>query len=139
MLHSEILDTAVESSADTFMLLSRAVREFESSYRTTLDSCLALGLPLVVCTVYNGNFPDPRLQECIAVALAVFNDVIIRAAVERHLRVIDLRLVCSSPSDYANPIEPSSTGGAKIARAIARAIAEPTHQSGGAHVVAVAG
>ena len=135
MLHSEILDTAVESSADAFMLLSRAVREFESSYRTTLDSCLALGLPLVVCTVYNGDFPDPRLQECITVALAVF----IRAAVERHLRVIDLRLVCSSPSDYANPIEPSSTGGAKIARAIARAIAEPTHQSGGAHVVAVAG
>jgi len=31
---------------------------------------------------------------------------------------VDLRLVCTEPSDYANPIEPSGSGGAKIARAI---------------------
>jgi hypothetical protein len=30
--------------------------------------------------------------------------------------------VCSEPTDYANPIEPSSLGGAKIARAIVRAL-----------------
>jgi hypothetical protein len=36
--------------------------------------------------------------------------------------VIELRLVCSEPEDYANPIEPSVQGGAKIARAIARAV-----------------
>ena len=138
MLNIEVLDTPVVTSAEAFMLLSRAVRQFESAYRATLDSCLALGLPLVVCTVYNGNFPDPALQERITVALAAFNDVIIRAAVERHLRVIDLRLVCASPSDYANPIEPSSVGGAKIARAIVRAVTDSPHQAGGAHVVAVA-
>ena len=137
MLRIELLDTPVATSAQAFMLLSQAVREFESVYRATLTSCLAFGLPLVVCTVYNGNFPDPALQERITVALAAFNDVIIRAAVEMHLRVIDLRFVCSSPSDYANPIEPSSVGGAKIARAIVRAVTEPPH-SGGAHVVAVA-
>jgi hypothetical protein len=32
--------------------------------------------------------------------------------------VIDLRLICSEPADYANPIEPSGPGGQKIARAI---------------------
>ena len=48
----------------------------------------------------------------------VFNDVILRVAVEYGLAVIDLRFVCTEPSDYANPIEPSSIGGAKIARAI---------------------
>jgi hypothetical protein len=40
--------------------------------------------------------------------------------------VIDLRFVCSSPEDYANPIEPSSKGGAKIARCIVAS----TEQSG---------
>ena len=48
----------------------------------------------------------------------VFNDVILRVGIEFGLAMIDLRFVCSSPADYANPIEPSSIGGAKIARAI---------------------
>jgi hypothetical protein len=52
----------------------------------------------------------------------MFNDVILRAAFQQSLAVIDLRLICSEPSDYANPIEPSGSGGAKIARAIAAAL-----------------
>jgi hypothetical protein len=52
--------------------------------------------------------------------LTVFNDAILRVAFENALSVIDLRLICNTPSDYANPIEPSSLGGAKIAAAIAR-------------------
>ena len=52
-------------------------------------------------------------------ALAVFNDVVVRTAAAHGLDVIDLRAVCDQPQDYANPIEPSAIGGAKIARAIA--------------------
>jgi hypothetical protein len=51
----------------------------------------------------------------------LFNDVIIRTAFESNAALVDLRLVCSEPSDYANPIEPSGSGGLKIARAVARA------------------
>ena len=51
------------------------------------------------------------------------DDVILRVAVESRFQVIDLRLVCTEPADYANPIEPSSTGGAKIARAIIASLA----------------
>ena len=47
---------------------------------------------------------------------------IIRAAFESSVPLIDLRLVCSEPGDYANPIEPSVQGGAKIARAIERVL-----------------
>jgi len=55
----------------------------------------------------------------VVVALTVFNDAIVRTACAHGLDVIDLRAVCEQPRDYANPIEPSSIGGAKIARAIA--------------------
>ena len=55
------------------------------------------------------------------IGLRTFNDVILRVAFENRLAVIDLRLVCSEPADYANPIEPSGGGGLKIATAIARA------------------
>jgi hypothetical protein len=55
-------------------------------------------------------------------ALMMFNDVILRTAFERGVPVIDLRLVCTEPSDYANPIEPSGQGGRKIADAIVCAL-----------------
>jgi hypothetical protein len=54
----------------------------------------------------------------------VFNDHIIREAFRAGLPLLDLRLICDAAADYANPIEPSVAGGAKIAGAIARAIRE---------------
>jgi hypothetical protein len=43
-----------------------------------------------------------------AAAMAVFDDRILRVALEKRLPAIELRAVCSRPEDYANPIEPSS-------------------------------
>jgi hypothetical protein len=79
-------------------------------------------LPLAVCTIYNGNFPDAGFQRLASTALCIFNDPILRIAFEQRLTVIDLRLVCNEAADYANPIEPSSRGGSKIAGAIIRAL-----------------
>jgi hypothetical protein len=74
-----------------------------------------------VCTVYNGNL-EPQIRRIAATALAVFNDAIVRLAAEYSASVIELRRVCTAPGDYANPIEPSVAGGAKIARAIASTV-----------------
>jgi hypothetical protein len=71
----------------------------------------------VVCTVYNGAL-DPQVATAARTGLALFNDVILRTAVELDVPALELRSVCIEPRDYANPIEPSDTGGAKIARAI---------------------
>lgn len=57
-----------------------------------------------------------------SVGLMMFNDVIVRRAVERRLDVIELRAICTALGDYANPIEPSGRGGLKIARAVAKAV-----------------
>jgi hypothetical protein len=83
-----------------------------------LDAIAARGVPTAVCTIYDANFPEPE-GRLVKAALALFNDVISRAAFARGLPLIDLRLICSEPADYANPIEPSALGGQKIARAIA--------------------
>jgi hypothetical protein len=48
--------------------------------------------------------------------------------------LLDLRLICTAEADYANPIEPSVVGGAKIAAAIARAVREPECTRGRTHV-----
>lgn len=46
--------------------------------------------------------------------------------------VLDLRSICTGPADCANPIEPSSAGGAKIAAAIAAAVTAPPAAAPGA-------
>ena len=111
--------TPAASMEEAVGLLADLAEQFERDYRAAVHACLRPGLPLTACTIYNGNFPDPAYQRLVTTALAVFNDAILRVAIAQRLPVIDLRAICASPEDYANAIEPSSVGGAKIARAIA--------------------
>jgi len=90
---SKALDTLADISGD-----------FESQYRSAVDSCLRPGLPLGVCTIYNGCFPDKSYQRIASLALAVFNDVILMVAIDRGLPVIDLRLICTQPIDYTTTV-----------------------------------
>jgi hypothetical protein len=120
--HTDLLDRPARSSAQVLDWLAEAAGSFAERYRAAVGAVLERALPTTLCTIYDGNLGEPALQRRASIALAAFNDVIIRAAVEHRLTLIELRLVCNEPADYANPIEPASRGGAKIARAIARAI-----------------
>lgn len=122
LAHVDILDRPARSSAEVLALLADTAGSFETRYRRMLRAVLALGLPVTVCTIYNGRLPDPVTQRLATTALAVFNDAILRSAFEAGVPVIELRLICTEPDDYANPIEPSVGGGAKIAKAIAGAL-----------------
>ena len=119
--HSDLLDRPARSSAQVLGWLADAVEAFEARYGTMLGSVLARGLPTTVCTIYNGNLGPPA-DRLAAVALAVFDDAIVRVAGEHGVPVIELRRVCTEAGDYANPIEPSVQGGRKIACALAEAL-----------------
>lgn len=119
--HADLLDRRATSSLQVLGWLADAAEGFEVRYRQMLTVVGASALPVTLCTIYNGNLTPPT-RRLASTALAVFNDVILRLAVEQRLSVIELRLVCTEPADYANPIEPSVQGGAKIARAVAWAI-----------------
>lgn len=105
------------------MLLAEVQQRFAQRYEAMVDLVIAKGIPAALCTIYDANFPPPE-GPVITAALSLFNDVITRAAFARGLPLVDLRLICSEPADYANPIEPSEQGGDKIAAAIARLAAE---------------
>ena len=119
LMHLRILEAPVSTMAEAIEALADIASDFERRYRLVIAACLDTALPLAVCTVYNGCFDDPSFQRLASATLAMFNDAIIRVAIEHALPVIDLRFVCDTAEDYANPIEPSSVGGAKIARVIA--------------------
>jgi lysophospholipase L1-like esterase len=116
----DLLDAPARSTADALRLFGTAVGRFEADYRTAVQPVIDRGLPVTICTIYNGALEEPDYAARARVALMLFNDVILRVAFEHHASVIDLRLICNESADYANPIEPSGAGGMKIARAIAR-------------------
>jgi hypothetical protein len=114
----------VRSVGEGVMRLAEAQAHFARRYLAMVEAVVATGVPAVLCTIYDANFPPPE-GTVIKAALSLFNDVITRAAFSRGLPLIDLRLICSEPGDYANPIEPSEQGGAKIAAAIAALATDP--------------
>lgn len=115
---SHLLGQPVASVAEALSLLEVAQDRFARDYEAMADAVAASRLPAAFCTVYDTppSSPDQRI---VRTALALFNDVISRAAFARGAALIDLRLICDSDEDYANPIEPSVQGGDKIASAIA--------------------
>ncbi|WP_159616311.1 SGNH/GDSL hydrolase family protein [Arthrobacter zhaoguopingii] len=113
-----LLDEKVANVAAALVRLSAAQRQFAAAYDAMLEAVTAVDLPVAVCSIYDTPPGEPN-QPVIRTALAVFNDCITRAAFSRAVPLIDLRLICDEDADYANPIEPSVRGGAKIARAVA--------------------
>jgi hypothetical protein len=131
---AHLLFTPASSTEEALGLLADLAEQFEHDYRAAVAACLRPGLPLTICTIYNGNFPDHAYQRLVKTALALYNDAILRMAIAHRLPVIDLRAVCMHPEDYANAIEPSSVGGVKIARAIAALATNPS--AGVVHIIA---
>lgn len=119
-----ILQMPASSAADVFSELASVSARFEANYKSMLDAVRRLSKLTAVCTIYYPNYPEPRFQKIAVAALSSFNDVIIRQATLNGIPIIDLRYVCTDAADYANPIEPSESGGAKIAKSIIQVVRE---------------
>jgi hypothetical protein len=115
---ASVLESRASSMSEALETLADVADSFRRQYATLLQQLAETGLPVAVCTIYDPRFPDARLRRAGTTALSVLNDAITREAFSRGFALIDLRLVCRRDDDFANPIEPSAIGGAKIARAI---------------------
>ena len=126
---SVILHEAAESYIEVLTRLTEMREEFRQTYRHMLRKLREHGLPLTVCTIYD---TVPHLHPAESAGLGLFNEVILKEAFRLALPLIDLRLTCSEDSDYStlSPIEPSATGGAKIARGICRVLLPEVTPSG---------
>ena len=114
----DLLSLSVSSSTQALEAFAARLAPFERAYRSALEEAISVGRRTAVCTVYNGALDEVRAPAA-RVALAIFNDAILRTATDLRLDVLELRSICTEPSDYANPIEPSAQGGLKIARGLA--------------------
>jgi hypothetical protein len=109
---------------DALGVVAAELGKFRAVYAAMLAKVLSLGKPTAICTVYD-SIPA-LLGPAEFAALSGFNDTITRAAVTTGIPLIDLRVTCNHADDYSplSPIEPSVVGGAKIADAICRMLAD---------------
>jgi lysophospholipase L1-like esterase len=117
---SGVLDEGVSNVSAALEKLTLVGERFGHGYASLMKLVSQRNVPVALCTIYEPRFPDPARRRAAAAALSVINDVITRQVFRAGASLIDLRLICDRDEDFANPIEPSTTGGAKIARAIAR-------------------
>lgn len=116
-----VLHEPATSNAEALYRMAGIRSQFRQNYRHMLGCTQSLGKPTVVCTIYDAI---PDFDPAASVAMAMFNDVILREAIAAQIPVIDLRYVCTEPDDYSHvsPIEPSARGGEKIVATIARIV-----------------
>jgi lysophospholipase L1-like esterase len=107
------------SVAEVMLEFTRFSQDFAEDYRDTIASLLSHQLPTIVCTIYNPSFEQADQNTIASMALTFWNNVITQTAIIEGLPIIELRQIFTNPEDYANPIEPSSVGGAKLVEAIA--------------------
>jgi hypothetical protein len=120
--HVGLLEEPARTVGGALLAVDHVLARFRQDYERALDLVVARGLPTLACTIYDGHFPDRDFQRMARVMAALFGDAIRRAADVRGARVLDLRPVVHRPEHYANPIEPASPGGERIARAIVDAL-----------------
>src|SRR5262245_19195088 len=125
----EVLIAPAETVTDALLTVAALIAGFERDYRAIVAAVAERRPPIVLSSTYFPRF-EGMFQRVALTALAAFNDVILRVAFESGLPIIDLRLVCTEASHYANEIEPSSAGGDRIAAAIVRAVTTHDFSSG---------
>lgn len=115
------LNAHITSVQQGLVTLTIIKNDFQANYSELLTTLTSAGIPLMVCTIYNSF---PALPAELRTGIGIFNDVILSEAIKHGIPVLDLRMICTEPGDYSSksPIEPSSQGGAKLARALVRAL-----------------
>ena len=120
--HIGVLDKRVSSSSQTIDELFSIVEQFGERYEKVARAVAEKAHRTVLCTIYEVQLEPREYARLVTVPLAMLNDRIIRTASTLGLDVLELRTVCTSPSDFVMQIEPSGAGARKIAQAIARLV-----------------
>jgi len=131
---SQLLEGHPGSYESALARLSFAADQFEGVMDALVRAARRAGLPTVVCTMYQPRYPNPVRQRAASAALAIFNDRIIKLAIEARLPIVDFRSVCSDREDYGEEGLLSRVGLAKVAAVIWRALHESAARGTGTEI-----
>lgn len=120
-----ILKEPTSSAEEAIKRISSFAKSFEEEFQAMVRNVVEYigeGTPLVICSFYNPCFAPFNVttvsQDVANTCVAFLADAVLRVATRFRAPVIDWRRVMIKIEDFANPIEPSSIGGLKMADAI---------------------
>jgi hypothetical protein len=116
--HIGVLNQRANGSAQVLDQLAKITEEFRAGYRRAIADLQPRVRRVIVCTIYEPPLADSVTARLARVPLTLLNDQIIREASRAGVDVLDLRTVCTEPTDFVKEIEPSPAGARKIAGAI---------------------
>jgi hypothetical protein len=122
--HIGLLERRGTTAAALFDELLSIADEFEVRYEPVARAVRDRSERTVLCTIYEVQLEPAAYARLAKGPLGVLNDRIIRVASRLGVDILDLRSVCTTPSDFVLQIEPSAQGALKIAQAIASAATE---------------
>lgn len=124
-----VMTQRTETVAEGVEALHLFAQEFENEYFLAIESLIrqvGADKHVVLCSIYNpcfGPLGVTTLSQAAANAcVCLLADSVLRVACRLSLPVIDWRRVMTEVEDFANPIEPSSQGGGKMAEVIAQVV-----------------
>jgi lysophospholipase L1-like esterase len=124
--HLGLLTRPAVGATAVFEELLAIADDFGSRYEAVARAVADHFDRTILCTIYEVQLEPAPVAQLARVPLAVLNDRIIRSGARSGLEILELRDVCTSPSDFVLQIEPSAAGATKIAAAIAATLQRPS-------------
>ena len=107
---------------DTLKSLKPFIDKFQSDYERLLSLIRGKSLCFTIyypAFKYYKDFGQMlQYQTSCEITINIFNDIIQRLVKKKGFELLELREIFTAKNDYSNSIEPSHTGGNKIASAI---------------------
>lgn len=120
--HLGLLESRTMLSSDLLDQLVTIADGFAGRYEAVAASVAEHAERTLLCTIYEVRLEPAHVARHARAPLSLLNDRIIQVGSRLGLDVLDLRTVCTEPTDFVLQIEPSARGALKIASAIARVL-----------------
>ena len=116
--HIGILQQPAANRDTVLEQLDTIAEAFHHQYEAVATAVAERTNRVILCTIYDVQLEPPVFAKRARVPLGVLNDRILRTAAKLGLDSLELRSICTDPTDFVQQIEPSPRGAAKIAKAI---------------------
>ncbi|HEY6241089.1 MAG TPA: hypothetical protein VIW78_09635 [Burkholderiales bacterium] len=127
---SGLLQGSARTIREGLDVLASAADEFENVFARLVSAAVEAGVPTIVCTLVPARYIEPSQQRVAATALAIFNDRVLRRAIAARLSIVELRLICDEPGDFATETLLSRAGVRKVANVARSALYDISRNPG---------
>eukprot|EP00927_Polykrikos_kofoidii_P036344 TRINITY_DN30675_c0_g1_i1.p1 TRINITY_DN30675_c0_g1~~TRINITY_DN30675_c0_g1_i1.p1 ORF type:complete len:350 (+),score=55.11 TRINITY_DN30675_c0_g1_i1:58-1050(+) len=117
------------SASSMYSAIVKGLAEVSDRYRRLMKALQATGCHVACCTVYQPHFSHIFFKSLASFSLGLHNNRLKQISVDVGASVIDLANMFDSKKDFANPLELSTLGGAKVIETVTDFVTEhpPAH------------